>query len=174
MMKLSVISGVLSIVTTTIGLTVTVQAAISPTLESSNLLNGANQTLAVANSLEQSIHNQVNQYRQSKNLPPLVFDQTIIDQARLHSLAMANVGKISHNGFDNRVTEIGKTIPYSSVAENVAANQGYKNPENTAVEGWITSPRHQKNMVGDFNLTGIGVVEKGGRYYFTQIFVSKK
>jgi uncharacterized protein YkwD len=48
------------------------------------------------------------------------------------------------------------------VAENVASNQGYENPDNTAVKGWIKSPGHQQNMVGEFDLTGIGVVEQGG------------
>jgi uncharacterized protein YkwD len=171
-MKFSLISGVLSIFTAFAGMTAIAQAAVAPV--SNDVPNMSGKNLIAAGSLEQSIHNQVNQYRQAQNLPPFAFDETIANHARAHSLAMANAGKISHSGFDGRAAAIEQTIPYSSVAENVASNQGYENPDNTAIKGWIKSPGHQRNMVGDFDLTGIGVVERGGSYYFTQIFVRKR
>jgi uncharacterized protein YkwD len=171
-MKLSLIPGILSILAAVAGITVIAQAMTSQ--KSTSLPNGVHQNLIAANSLEQSVHNQVNQYRRAQSLPPLAFDQTIAEQARVHSAAMANSSRISHNGFDDRAAAIGQTITYSSVAENVASNQGYENPDNTAVKGWIKSPGHQQNMVGNFDLTGIGVVERGGSYYFTQIFVHKR
>jgi uncharacterized protein YkwD len=172
-MKFPLIPGILSIIAAVAGITFIVKATISP---KSNSLptNGVHKNLIAASSLEQSIHNQVNQYRQVQNLPPFTFDQTIAEQARAHSAAMAKSGRISHNGFDDRAAAIEQTITYRSVAENVASNQGYENPDNTAVKGWIKSPGHQQNMVGEFDLTGIGVVEQGGSYYFTQIFVRKR
>lgn len=126
--------------------------------------------------LEQSVHQQVNQYRKSKNLPPLTLNSTIIQQARNHSQAMANgTVPFSHDGFESRVKEIGKTISYRSAAENVAYNQGYTNPDKQAVEGWIKSAGHQRNMVGNFDLTGIGVSKNAkGEYYFTQIFIKRR
>lgn len=126
--------------------------------------------------LEQSVHQQVNQYRKSKNLPPLTLDSTITQQARNHSQAMANgTVPFSHDGFDKRVQAIGKTIAYRSAAENVAYNQGYPNPDKQAVEGWIKSSGHQRNMVGNFDLTGIGVSKNAkGEYYFTQIFIKRR
>jgi uncharacterized protein YkwD len=171
-MKFSLIPSALSILAAVAGMTFIAQATISP--KSNSLPSEVQKNLIAVGSLEQSIYNQVNQYRRVQNLPPLAFDQTISEQARAHSAAMANSGRISHNGFDDRAALIGQTITYSSVAENVASNQGYENPDNTAVKGWIKSPGHQQNMVGDFDLTGIGVVEKGGSYYFTQIFVRKR
>ncbi len=176
-MKLSLIPGILSILAAVAGISVIAQAMVSPKsyiAKSTSLPNEVPKNLIAASSIEQSVHSQINQYRQSQNLPPLAFDQTITEQARVHSAAMANSGRISHNGFDGRVAIIGKTIAYSSVAENVASNKGYENPDNTAVQGWIKSPSHQRNMVGNFNLTGVGVVERGGSYYFTQIFVLKR
>jgi uncharacterized protein YkwD len=179
-MKISSIASVLSIFTAFAGMTLTAHAVVTLTAhavvapESNNVPKMSDKNLIAADSLEQSIHNQVNRYRQAQNLPPLAFDQTISEQARAHSAAMANSGRISHNGFDGRAAAIGQTITYSSVAENVASNQGYENPDNTAVKGWIKSPSHQRNMVGDFDLTGVGVVEQGGSYYFTQIFLRKR
>jgi uncharacterized protein YkwD len=83
-------------------------------------------------------------------------------------------GKVafSHNGFEQRIKAISRVIPYSQVAENVAFNQGYSNPVQQSVEGWIKSPGHRTNIEGPYNLTGIGVVKNAkGEYYFTQIFV---
>lgn len=85
---------------------------------------------------------------------------------------MARSGDVSHRGFDERLNEIRKTIALRAAAENIAANIGYKNPAREAVEGWKKSPRHRKNILGDFSLTGIGVAgSKQGRYFFTQIFL---
>ena len=123
--------------------------------------------------LEQSVYQQINQYRQSRNLPALKLDSRISEQARAHSQAMAN-GRVpfSHQGFDQRVKAISSTIPYQEAAENVAYNQGYQNPDRQAVEGWIKSSGHRHNIQGNYNLTGIGIVKNAqGEYYFTQIFI---
>lgn len=124
-------------------------------------------------SLEQAIHDQVNQYRFSQNLPPLQLDERISREARLHSQQMASgVVPFSHQGFEQRVEAIAASIPYRSAGENLAYNLGYQDPVTAAVEGWIESPSHQENMVGDFNLTGVGIAQnQEGRYYFTQIFL---
>jgi uncharacterized protein YkwD len=125
--------------------------------------------------LEQAIHQKINQYRQSQNLPPLTFDARISEEARGHSQAMAS-GKatFSHDGFEKRVDAIAKSIPYRSAGENLAYNQGYRDPVDQAVEGWLNSPGHYKNIVGDFDVTGVGVVKTPqGRYYFTQIFIRR-
>jgi uncharacterized protein YkwD len=122
------------------------------------------------NELEQEVHRQVNQYRRSKNLPLLTLDSRITIQSRKHSEAMAKgLIPLSHEGFEQRIQAI--AIPYRSVAENVAYNQGHSDPATIAVQGWIQSSGHRQNMEGDFNLTGIGIVKNSkGEYYFTQIF----
>lgn len=125
--------------------------------------------------LEQSIHQQINQYRQSQKLPPLTLDPRISEQARAHSRNMAS-GKVtfSHQGFEQRVEAIRRSIFYLAAAENVAFNYGYSNPAQQAVEGWIKSPGHLINIEGQYNLTGIGVDRNAkGEYYFTQIFIRR-
>lgn len=126
--------------------------------------------------MEESVHQQVNQYRQSRNLPPLKLDARISEQSRIHSQDMAS-GKVpfSHNGFEGRVKAIAKSIPYRKAGENVAYNMGYSNPGKQAVEGWIKSPGHRQNMEGDFNLTGIGISKNAkGEYYLTQVFIKRR
>jgi uncharacterized protein YkwD len=128
----------------------------------------------VMNSVELETFKLVNQYRQSHNLPPLTMDSAIVVEARAHSERMARSGQMSHDGFNERVTSVSKTIIYRKAAENVAYNMGYGKPDLVAVQGWIESPGHQKNMVGPYDLTGIGVAKNDkGVYYFTQIFIRK-
>ena len=139
--------------------------SVSPNLDSASIID-----------LEKSIYQQVNQYRQSRNLPPLTLNTTISKQAKVHSQDMAS-GKVpfSHQGFEGRVKAIAKSINYRSAAENLAFNQGYSAPASQAVEGWLKSPGHFKNIVGNFDLTGVGVVKNAeGEYYFTQIFIKTR
>lgn len=123
--------------------------------------------------MEQRVHELVNQYRQAQNLPPLTVDPRISNQARKHSEAMAR-GEMtfSHDGFDERIKAIGQSLSYRSAAENLAYNMGYRDPVVRAVEGWIGSPGHQQNMVGGYDLTGIGIAKNAkGEYYYSQIFI---
>lgn len=121
--------------------------------------------------LEQQVHQLVNQYRVSRNLPPLTLDARISQGARIHSQVMSRQDSLSHDNFEERVQIIAKTISYRSVAENVAFNSGYSNPANQAVQGWRESTGHRRNMEGDFDLTGVGIVKnRDGKYFFTQIF----
>jgi uncharacterized protein YkwD len=128
----------------------------------------------VMTKLEIETYNLVNKYRQTKNLPPLTIDPAISAEAKAHSEQMARSGNMSHDGFNERVTSVAKTIVYRSAAENVAYNMGYGKPELVAIQDWIESPGHQHNMVGQYDLTGIGVTRNArGEYYFTQIFIRK-
>ena len=123
--------------------------------------------------LVEIIHHQVNEIRRAEGLQPLRLNPTISAQAKQHSAEMARKGSaISHLGFKERLQSIGEKLPYRAGAENVATSVGYENPARTAVQGWKNSPGHRKNMLGDFNLTGIGIAQSDeGSYFLTQIFV---
>jgi uncharacterized protein YkwD len=119
------------------------------------------------------VHRQVNEFRRDHGLEPLMLDPMISAEASEHSADMARAGNaISHRGFNQRLQDIRKKIPYRAAAENVAAAAGYEDPARTVVEGWKNSPGHRKNMLGDFSLTGIGIAQsKDGGYFFTEIFL---
>lgn len=122
--------------------------------------------------IAQEIHRRINAFRESQGLEPLALNPLISEQARLHSVEMSQTpNTISHKNFDERIAELRKQLPYQGSAENVAANLNYKNPGVEAAEGWINSPSHRKNILGDYNQTGIGIAQtEDGRYFFTQIF----
>lgn len=118
-----------------------------------------------------AIHQQVNDFRRSQGLDPLTLEPAISAEALRHSEAMAQSGTLSHSGFEDRIDRLSQTLSLRSAAENVAFNFGHSDPASQAVSGWIDSPGHYMNMVGNFSTTGIGVFQDDqGRYYFTQIF----
>ena len=126
--------------------------------------------------LEKNTFTLINQYRQSKNLPALQWNNDIVQQSRIHAQQMAS-GKttFSHDGFKKRVEIISQKIPYKGAAENIASNQGYGDPAEAAVKGWLKSPGHYKNIVGDYNLTAIGIAQNSqGMYYFNQLFIKTR
>lgn len=129
----------------------------------------------VLQNLEREVFRQVNEYRRSQGLTMLVLDERISEQCRQHAQDMANgTATFSHDGFDQRVDNINQSIPYQAAAENLAYNQGHDDPVKVAVQGWIKSPGHHKNMIGDFELTGVGVARnEKGEYYFNQIFIKR-
>ena len=106
---------------------------------------------------------------------PLVWDDALGSAALAHSRDMAANRHFAHQGSDGsevamRATRAGYS--WKLIGENIAAGQP---SAREAVAGWIDSPGHHKNIIGDFDLTGIGVVKnEEGVYYFTQLFLKRR
>lgn len=134
----------------------------------------AQSTTLDTDAIEESIFDQINQYRAEKGLPALARSSKIDTQARIHSENMASAKvAFGHQDFSNRVKAI--DIPYKAAAENVAYNRGYSDPATKAVQGWLKSLGHRTNIEGKYNQTGIGVaVNSKGQVYFTQLFITSK
>lgn len=121
--------------------------------------------------MAQEVLTYVNQYRASRGLPKLVMNEAANREARQHSIEMANHQvPFGHTGFSQRMRHLYRNIDDAEGgAENVAYN--YKTAR-IVVDGWIKSPGHRQNMVGRYDVTGIGIVrDHQGRLYFTQLFV---
>jgi uncharacterized protein YkwD len=113
----------------------------------------------------------VNQYRAQHGLDQLVMNDTISHEAHRHSQEMAtHAVPFGHDGFSQRMHYLrSHVIDASSGAENVAYN--YKTAK-IVVDGWLHSPGHRRNIMGHYNLTGIGIVrDKAGKIYYTQMFL---
>lgn len=122
--------------------------------------------------MERVVHRQINQYRRKKGLAPLKLDSRISAIARQHSQKMARKRvPFGHSGSQSRYKRMFKLLSARGVAENVAYNQGHRNPGISAVAGWIKSPGHHRNLTGNYQVTGIGIARNAkGEYYFTQLF----
>ncbi|UBV43265.1 CAP domain-containing protein [Deinococcus taeanensis] len=107
-------------------------------------------------------------------LPPLKADAALDVAAQAQSAAMALYGYFDHTStFDGstplrRVQAAG--LHPTSVAENIAAGQ--QSPQEV-VDGWLRSPGHCRNIMGNFTLIGLSFVNRPGTTYsryWTQVF----
>jgi len=120
---------------------------------------------------QQKILYYVNEYRVKHHLTPLKMSSTISTEAAKHSRDMASKTlSFGHSGYNGRIKRLYKKINLCrGGAENVAY---YKLDAKKLVDAWIASPGHRQNIVGNYNLTGIGIAHsKKGWAYFTQIFL---
>lgn len=113
----------------------------------------------------------VNEHRAEMNLPALQMKDDISKAATIHSGNMASHKiPLSHEGFDERVGGLMKKYGAHGGAENVV--DGAKTAQK-ALDLWLHSPGHRKNIEGNFNLTGIGIATASdGTIYITQIFIN--
>ena len=73
-------------------------------------------------------------------------------------------------GFDARCRRF---PPNRAAGENLAMNSGVYDVAKCAVDGWINSPGHRKNLLGAFDVCGIGVARSGtGQFYLTQLLAN--
>ncbi len=124
--------------------------------------------------IEREVLQRVNRYRRSEGLSALASDARVAEIARGHSRSMA-AGRtgFGHGGFTGRTQAVRRKLPYQRVAENVSRHS--RNPREipaVAVERWVDSRGHRRNIEGPFALTGVGAaVGPDGSVYLTQIFV---
>ena len=136
--------------------------------KTSNVLTTENQA-----SMEKKVLLYVNEYRNAKNMSPLISSEPLAQLARAHSIGMQRNNKIDHHGFSGRVSKVRNQYPRTYVAENVGFNHGYSMPEKRMVDSWIKSPGHRVNILGNYRHTGIGITQSAeGKIFFTQLFVS--
>lgn len=122
-----------------------------------------------SSSAERAAINQIlaetNAFRAAHGKPALKLSTEMTTVARNWSQRMATTGEFKHN------PDYAKQIPagWTRAGENIAAGYAL----NSVVQGWIDSPGHRANLLGDFTHLGIGYVSQPGtRYtrYYTQVF----
>ena len=121
----------------------------------------------------------INGERRARGHRPLVWDGALTRMARYHSENMSRQGFINHvdqDGLDLQGrAQLLSIRGWRSLAENIAYNQGYDDPESFAVERWMKSDKHRANILnGEFTHAGLGVARGAdGRIYFTQVFMER-
>jgi uncharacterized protein YkwD len=93
-----------------------------------------------------------------------------------HSQDMADGREqFGHHGFEKRAEAIKKYRRHTALGENLAYCYLYEDPLQVAVDEWMHSNGHRKNILGDFQETGIGIVySKEGYCYITQLFAKTR
>ncbi len=131
----------------------------------------ASSSVSNETSFQKQILYYVNQYRVKHHLSALKMSNTISTEAAKHSRDMASKAMpFGHTGYNGRIKRLYRRFSQcNGGAENVAY---YKADAKKLVDAWIASPGHRQNIVGNYNLTGIGIAYgKKGWGYYTQIFL---
>jgi uncharacterized protein YkwD len=110
----------------------------------------------------------VNDFRKRNGKSPLAYSQVLSDIAMTHSQGMLS-GKVpfGHAGFPERAARVPQAL---GTGENVAYCSGVSDSVRTMVDGWIESPGHRRNLLGNFNAMGIAFAVRGDLWYGTQFF----
>jgi uncharacterized protein YkwD len=132
----------------------------------------APETSSIAPAVERDVLFYINKHRESKGLSALEFNAVVANLARNHSTDMASKRvAFGHQGLTARTKIItSKITSVNAVSENVARGQI---TAQQAVNLWLKSPGHRKNIEGNYKYTGIGVArDRKSELYFTQIFAN--
>lgn len=122
----------------------------------------------------------LNKKRVDNGFSPLVWSDDLEAVARQHSQNMAEFQFFSHRGLDNKLVSdradeagVGR---WRAIGENIAFNRGFDDPVSKAVELWLDSPAHRRNLLSAaWKESAVGVaVAEDGSYYFTQVFLVRK
>ena len=120
----------------------------------------------------------LNIYREQHGLRPLYWNERLEMSSLYQSQRMNETGEFAHELSDgvtlaDRIERV--RYPYLSCGENLYWIHDVRK-DITALawamhDGWVHSPGHQKNLVGDWTEVGIGVLPDGeGGFYATQNF----
>lgn len=120
---------------------------------------------AATSDREQALHDLINQARTSKSLGDLRLSDRLSKIARAHSADMADGAKVLyHSCLTCRLD----SWEWSIAGENV----GVAGTIGRVHRLFMQSPSHRANVLrSPFRTVGVGVVEKGGRLWVTEIFL---
>jgi uncharacterized protein YkwD len=131
-------------------------------------------------SVERIAFEMINRTRVELGLQPLAWNEEIAAVAREHSQNMAQFRFFSHRGLDNKVVsdraDARGVRKWRAIGENIAFLHGYVDPAASAVEKWMQSPSHRRNLLNPTwtnSAVGIAVADDGA-YYLTQVFLRMK
>ena len=143
-------------------------------LESKARMTGGMSTDDEYNVIGQEAVRLTNEFRRQQGLhTEVVWSDRMAEIGWKHSKAMGDGERpFGHDKFSERASEMG----YAASGENVFMCQGVATVHvaKMAVDGWINSPGHRKNLLGErWTLCGIGVFRNEyGAWYLTQLFAS--
>lgn len=113
----------------------------------------------------------VNIEREENGLSPLKYDETLQQAAQVRAEELVVYYDHTRPDGTSCFTVLNDfNIPLSAAGENIAA--GYSTPA-SVVEGWMDSPGHRANILGNYKYLGVGIAY-GGDYgtYWSQLFVA--
>ena len=106
----------------------------------------------------------INASRAAEGLPPLASNSGLASFARAHSAEMMEAGTIFHS------SNLGSAASgWEALAENVGVGPSV----DSLHSAFMSSAGHRRNILGDYNYAGVGVVESDGTIWVTVVFMRK-
>lgn len=131
--------------------------------------------------VERLLVQKVNAYRTDAGLPALVASRTLDGEAQSWSAHMAGARDFNHDpsmsarlraGVDGaQLSGVGENIAYA-IRGDAATGKTPEQIADSLFAQWRDSPAHNRNMLGAYTVTGVGVSYEGGRVYATQKFAA--
>jgi uncharacterized protein YkwD len=121
------------------------------------------QATAAPTAAESRLLGLINGARDARGLAPLAYRDAVAGTARRHSLRMAREGELFH-----RPCLTCRIPPADLVGENVGMAGSLRRIHRMMMR----SGGHRHNILGNFDVVGVGVVKRGGRFWVTEIFLS--
>ena len=131
--------------------------------------------------VERLLVQKVNAYRDDAGLPALVASRTLDSEAQSWSAHMAGARDFNHDpsmsarlraGVDGaQLSGVGENIAYA-IRGDAATGKTPEQIADSLFAQWKDSPAHNRNMLGAYTVTGVGVSYEGGRAYATQKFAA--
>lgn len=125
--------------------------------------------------IEAALLQHTNAQRQMQGLPAVQPDEALARAARRHAAEMAELGYLAHQSprpenriLPLRLNQAGALV--QAMAENLAMLSRVPDIAAAAVSGWMDSPGHRRNLLGDFTHAGFGVAtSSSGATYVVQV-----
>jgi len=129
---------------------------------------------AALGAAEQQVLEEVNAHRRAQGLAALAWHEPAAAEARKHcSRLLAGKTAGPHDGFSERAARLRRATGARRAGENVfLQDRGQFHPA-AALSAWLASDGHRSTLEGPFELSGVGVVERGGRVCATEIFLGR-
>ncbi len=111
----------------------------------------------------------LNRERSGRGLAAVTWHDQVAAAASAHSADMASHRQMSHTGSDG--SDAGRRLEragfeWGGWAENIGA--GYETAA-SMFDGWMNSPGHRVNMLGEYRYVGVAAVDGGGARYWTLV-----
>lgn len=115
---------------------------------------------------EEILLSHLQQARQASGLPPLAVHGGLRDVARRHAEEMAASKTLSHS--PDLGARVSAVVPsWQRVGENV----GYGSRMQAIHDKFMASRGHRANILGNYNVVGVGVSrDEAGRYWVVEVF----
>ena len=121
-----------------------------------------------ASGLSREVYELVNADRAAHGLPPLAWHSKLGGLAQGWSEHMAATGSFRHSDLNGTIRSA-EFAEFRRLGENILVGSCGMSAADME-RAWMNSPGHRANILGAFNVVGVGVVCSGGKLWATQSF----